>query len=59
MMHLQSCPSYLATENEAQQQRDGELGVTEENNVQQVWISGLLQEQPEAGRYRDINSYNT
>jgi hypothetical protein len=34
------------------------LGVAEENNVQQVWICGLLQEQPVAGRYRDINSYN-
>jgi hypothetical protein len=30
--------------------------VAEENDVQQVWISGLLQEQPEADRHRGINS---
>jgi len=46
MMHSYSCPSYLATEDEAKQQCDGELGVAEENNVQQVWICWLLQEQP-------------
>jgi hypothetical protein len=33
--------------------------VAEENNVQQIWVSGLLQEQPEAGRYPDINNCNT
>jgi hypothetical protein len=35
------------------------LGVAEENNVQQVWICGLLQEQPAKSRYRYINSYDT
>jgi hypothetical protein len=30
--------------------------VAEENDIEQVWISGLLQEQPEAGMHRGINS---
>jgi hypothetical protein len=40
--------SYLAAEYEAEQQRDGQLSVAEEDNVEQVRVGRLLQEQPEA-----------
>jgi hypothetical protein len=40
--------SYLAAEYEAQQKRDGQLSVAEEDNVEQVRVGRLLQEQPEA-----------
>lgn len=37
---------YLAAENQRQQQRNGQLGVTEEYNVEQVRIRWRLQKQP-------------
>ena len=38
--------THLAAEYEAQQQRDGELRVAEEDDEQQVRVSRRLQEQP-------------
>ena len=40
---------YLASEDETEQYGDGELRVTEENDVEQVWVGRVLQEE-----HRDV-----
>ena len=39
-------PSHLAGEYEAEEDGDGELAVTEEDDVEQVRVGGVLQEKP-------------
>ena len=39
-------PSHLAGEYEAEEDSDGELAVTEEDDVEQVRVGGVLQEKP-------------
>lgn len=37
---------YLAGENKTEKDRDGELTVTEEDYVEQVWVGRMLQKEP-------------
>jgi hypothetical protein len=45
--------SYLAAEDEAEQKRDCQLRVAEEDDVQQIGVGRFLQEQPEASIQTD------
>ena len=45
------CNPHLAGEYETEQDGDGQLAVTEEDDVEQVWVGGVLQEKPETEKF--------
>jgi hypothetical protein len=49
-----SCVLYLAGEYEAEQDGDGELAVAEEDDIEQVRVSRVLQEKPTNKIYINI-----
>lgn len=43
--------SHLAGEYQAEEDGDSQLAVTEEDDVEQVWVGGVLQEKPETEKF--------
>ena len=39
-------PAHLAGEYQAEEDGNGELAVAEEDDVEEVWVGGVLQEKP-------------
>lgn len=44
---MQSVATHLAAKDECQEQRHSQLRVAEEDDVEQIWIGGRLQKEPE------------